>query len=109
MKKYTIVLLFSFLLFTSIPNTPVDADDLAGCEEHIKYGAPSQNPVLLCRLGYVLSHDSNDKVPEWVAYHLTSQAQAHSLRGAVGQGAYHTMPYHGPVVKYYLRHSHVPL
>ncbi len=73
MKKYTIVLLFSFLLFTSTPNTPVDADDLAGCEEHVKYGAPSQNPVLLCRLGYVLSHDSNYKVPEWVAYHLTRE------------------------------------
>jgi len=42
-----------------------------GCEEHVKYGAPSLEPVLLCRLGYALSHDADHKVPDWVAYHLT--------------------------------------
>lgn len=29
------------------------ADPLEACKEHIKYGAPSNNPVLLCRLGYL--------------------------------------------------------
>ncbi len=46
------------------------ADELAGCQEHVKYGAPSRSPVLLCRLGYALSHSSQHKVPDWVAYHL---------------------------------------
>ncbi len=39
--------------------------------EHLKYGAPSKGPVLICRLGYALSHDAILKVPNWVIYHLT--------------------------------------
>ncbi len=49
------------------------AQDLHGCEQHVKYGAPSQAPVLLCRLGYALSFDTGHRVPDWVAYHLTRQ------------------------------------
>ncbi|MBE9569904.1 MAG: DNA/RNA non-specific endonuclease [Proteobacteria bacterium] len=47
------------------------AHGLEGCEDHVKYGPPSLQPVLLCRLGYALSHDADRKVPDWVAYHLT--------------------------------------
>jgi len=55
------------------------ADGLTGCEEHLKYGAPSHQPVLLCRLGYALSFDINRKVPAWVAYHLTAAHMAGNL------------------------------
>lgn len=46
---------------------------LKGCEEHVAYGAPSREAVLLCRAGYALSHDPEHKVPDWVAYHLTRE------------------------------------
>lgn len=73
MKHKVVILFFSVLLFTSTTNATANADDLARCEEHVKYGAPSYDPVLLCRLGYALSHDSDLKVPMWVAYHLTRE------------------------------------
>lgn len=53
--------------------TPTYAEPLEGCKEHVKYGAPSQNPILLCRLGFALSFNTEQKVPDWVAYHLTSE------------------------------------
>lgn len=62
-KQYPV----SSLSITSTGNPLID------CKEHIKYGAPSQEPVLLCRTGYILSHDSKHKVPDWVAYHLTKE------------------------------------
>ena len=68
MKKIFPALFFSLALVLS---TSVYADVLEGCREHVKYGAPSLEPVLLCRLGYAFSHDADHKVPDWVAYHLT--------------------------------------
>lgn len=62
--------LFLILACFSTAST-VHADSLSGCEEHVKYGAPSLNPDLLCRPGYALSHNPDHKVPDWVAYHLT--------------------------------------
>ena len=53
-----------------------NAEGLDGCEEHIKYGAPSQDSTLLCRLGYAVSYDNNKKIPRWVAYHLTREKVA---------------------------------
>ncbi len=47
------------------------AQGLDGCKQHVKYGAPSSNPVMLCRVGYALSYNSEYRVPDWVAYHLT--------------------------------------
>ena len=49
------------------------AEGLIGCEHHVRYDAPSQEPTLLCRLGYALSHDSSHKVPDWVAYQLVEE------------------------------------
>lgn len=66
------LLFFVVLLFT----TPAFANGLEGCEEHIKYGVPSQEETLLCRLGYALSHDPVTKIPDWVAYHLTKEKVA---------------------------------
>jgi len=61
--------IWSIALFLIFVGT-VRADSLDACSEHLVYGAPSMSPVLLCRLGYALSHNSTHKVPDWVAYHL---------------------------------------
>ncbi len=60
-------------IFLLLLTAPAYADGLEGCEHHVTYGAPSANPVLLCRLGYALSHNSKHKVPDWVAYRLTRE------------------------------------
>lgn len=57
-------------------SAPILPQGLSGCDEHLKYGAPSNEPVLLCRLGYALSHDAELKIPDWVAYHLTKEKVA---------------------------------
>ncbi len=74
MKIRRSIVFVSFLLILYTPTA--SATGLLGCEEHIKYGVPSTSPVLLCRLGYVLSHDGDKKVPVWVAYHLTKEHMA---------------------------------
>lgn len=71
-----LVVVAAFLLVSTLAS----ANPLEACREHVKYGAPSTQPVLLCRLAYVLSHNSNHKVPDWVAYHLTRE---HLLAGNV--------------------------
>lgn len=71
MRKIILIVWMNFLLLLFLGSQGVSVSQLEGCAEHIKYGAPSHNPVVLCRLGYILSHNSNNKVPEWVAYHLT--------------------------------------
>ena len=68
LRKLIAVSIF-LLLFTA----PAYGDGLEGCEHHVTYGAPSMNPVLLCRLGYALSHNPKHKVPDWVAYRLTRE------------------------------------
>ena len=71
-----LVVVVAFFLVSILANaSPLDA-----CREHVKYGAPSTQPVLLCRFAYVLSHNSAHKVPDWVAYHLTRE---HILLGNV--------------------------
>lgn len=52
---------------------PSHAVGLEGCEEHVRYGAPNDASVLLCRTGYALSHDPQRKMPIWVAYRLTRE------------------------------------
>jgi len=68
LRKPIAIWIFLFLL-----TAPAYADGLEGCEHHVTYGAPSLKPVLLCRLGYALSHNSKHKVPDWVAYRLTRE------------------------------------
>ncbi len=60
------------LALCSLP-LPAYAVGLEGCEEHVRYGAPNEDSVLLCRTGYALSHDPQRKVAIWVAYHLTRE------------------------------------
>ncbi len=57
-------------------SAPILPEGLSGCDEHLKFGVPSNEPVLLCRLGYALSHDAELKVADWVAYHLTREKVA---------------------------------
>lgn len=66
MKKWILILLL-------LVSHNLQANDLEACKVHIKYGSPSSNPVILCRLGYALSHNAKHKVPDWVAYHLTKE------------------------------------
>ncbi len=49
------------------------APALEECREHIRYGAPSHDGIILCRAGYVLSYNAQNKVADWVAYHLTAE------------------------------------
>lgn len=65
----TIISLAVVLFFSA----EVYGQELEACKEHVRYGAPSQSPVLLCRLGYALSHNGQHKVPDWVAYRLTRE------------------------------------
>ncbi|NKE71331.1 DNA/RNA non-specific endonuclease [Candidatus Manganitrophus noduliformans] len=69
MKK-TVWVFQLFLLFWAAGAL---AEGLEGCDEHIKYGIPSAEPILLCRMGYALSHDPQKKAARWVAYHLTKE------------------------------------
>ena len=48
----------TLFLFISLLPAAVYAEGLQGCEDHVKYGAPSNDPVLICRMGFVLSHDT---------------------------------------------------
>jgi len=63
-------LLVIILLFT----VNIYAGPIEDCREHAKYGVPDkEHPVLLCRKGYLLSHDNNHKIPYWIVYHLTKK------------------------------------
>ena len=49
----------------------VCAGPLEECREFTTYGVPGHFGDLLCRKGYLLSHDPARKTPVWVAEHLT--------------------------------------
>ena len=57
----------------AITARPTRTEALQGCEEHVTYGVPSHSGVLLCRVGYALSFNTDHKVADWVAYHLTRE------------------------------------
>jgi len=47
------------------------AGSIDGCKEYSKLGLPGKQGELLCRKGFLLSHDSTYKTPIWVIEHLT--------------------------------------
>ena len=49
----------------------VFAGPLEDCQEFAAYGVPGQSGDLLCRKGFLLSHDAARKTPVWVVEHLT--------------------------------------
>ncbi|HBG07258.1 MAG: endonuclease [Geobacteraceae bacterium GWC2_58_44] len=64
----------TFLQFVLILCTTVHivfAGPIEDCKEFAAYGVPSLSGDLLCRKGYLLSHDPDKKTPVWVAEHLT--------------------------------------
>jgi endonuclease G len=77
MKYLHIIAISVVLLFC---NPPVDyADPLQDCKEYTKYGIPGAEGDLLCRKGYLLSHDPYCLTPTWVAEHLSSQKASGTL------------------------------
>ena len=49
------------------------AGPLEDCREFTAYGVPGSAGDLICRKGYLLSHDPARKTPVWVAEHLTRE------------------------------------
>lgn len=73
-KTFLVIILFILLCATPVYAAgPDGVEGLEGCEEHLKYGIPAPKPTLLCRMGYVLSHNSEKKVALWVTYLLTKE------------------------------------
>jgi endonuclease G len=50
----------------------VYAGPIEDCAEYAKYGVPGTDGDILCRTGFLLSHDSYYKTPSWVIEHLTT-------------------------------------
>jgi len=63
-----LILLFCFLLFMVGYSY---AGPLEDCAEYTVVGVPSVEGTLLCRKGYLLAHNSDNKTPNWVIEHLT--------------------------------------
>ena len=56
-------------------------DPFKRCEEHLRFGVPhykkaDHDTTPLCRLGYVLSHNNERKVPDWVSWRLKKERAA---------------------------------
>jgi endonuclease G, mitochondrial len=64
-----IFLPLAFILYTSVHI--VFAGPIEDCKEFTTYGVPGLSGNLLCRKGYLLSHDPARKTPVWVIEHLT--------------------------------------
>lgn len=62
------VIAASLIFFTS---THLLAGPLEDCKEFATYGTPGTTGDLLCRKGFLLSHDPVKKTPVWVVEHLT--------------------------------------
>lgn len=60
---------FVLVCCTFVPR--VCAGPIEECREFAAYGVPGLSGDLLCRKGYLLSHDPARKTPAWVAEHLT--------------------------------------
>ncbi len=68
-KRLTIFLLFFCI---SLTTGTIYARPLEDCAEYATTGIPSQDGDLLCRTGYLLSHNPSNKTPNWVIEHLTA-------------------------------------
>ncbi|TAJ34420.1 MAG: DNA/RNA non-specific endonuclease [Nitrospirae bacterium] len=69
--------LIALLVFTTL----VYAGPFDNCAEYTKMGIPSEQGTPLCRKGYALAYNPENKTPDWVAEHLTKdKASAHMGR-----------------------------
>lgn len=57
------------------------AGPLEDCQEFTTLGVPGTSGDLLCRKGYLLSHDAARKTPVWVVEHLTRDRALHKVTG----------------------------
>lgn len=64
---FRVITAFSFVFLSSMAL----ADPLGDCHEYAANGVPATSGTLICRMGYLLAHDSDHKTPFWVAEHLT--------------------------------------
>jgi endonuclease G len=78
MIRKTIVLPFLLIAFF-LNATALGAGSIEGCTHYAKLGLPAEKGELLCRKGFLLSHDSNFKTPLWVIEHLTEEKARGSL------------------------------
>lgn len=62
-----IFIIVSFFLSINIAS----AGSIEGCKEYSKLGLPGKQGELLCRKGFLLSHDATYKTPIWVIERLT--------------------------------------
>lgn len=62
---------FLFLFLFSVGS--VLAGPIEDCQEYAVYGVPGTSGDLLCRKGFLLSHDADRKTPVWVAEHMTRE------------------------------------
>jgi len=75
-QKILLSLFFAaFLFLGSIPatissNTSSFSEERGNDNEHILFGYPGTDGTILNRKGYVLSHNNEKKVADWVSYHL---------------------------------------
>ncbi|WP_236015037.1 DNA/RNA non-specific endonuclease [Geomonas anaerohicana] len=60
-----------FLFFVSA--TAAFGGALEDCQEFTTYGVPGQSGDLLCRKGFLLSHDAQKKTPLWVVERMTRE------------------------------------
>ncbi|ACH39102.1 MAG: hypothetical protein ACD_55C00039G0002 [uncultured bacterium] len=58
------------VLFTAVS---VFAGPLDDCREYTQFGVPGTSGDLLCRKGYLLSHDAKRKTPVWVVERMTRE------------------------------------
>ncbi len=87
MKKYLLTVVVIFLVISlcytgfikkassTVVTTSIPVSDNK-CAAQIPYGQPvgrKQSTTVLCRIAYILEHDNNAKIPEWVAYVLTPE------------------------------------
>lgn len=74
-KYYAFLGLVSAFLFSGCATTGyrhvTSESCVASYGEHVLYGYPSDDCIILNREGYTLCHDNQKKVADWVSYHLT--------------------------------------
>ncbi|WP_299019997.1 DNA/RNA non-specific endonuclease [uncultured Photobacterium sp.] len=46
----------------------------AVCHQHLEQGTPSASDQILCRDGYAAGYNYQNKVSDWVAYHITKES-----------------------------------
>ncbi|WP_407931688.1 DNA/RNA non-specific endonuclease [Geomonas diazotrophica] len=65
--------LLSIVVLILLSATSAWCGPLEECREFVAYGVPGQSGDLLCRKGFLLSHDAQKKTPVWVVERMTRE------------------------------------